>query len=73
MYKIDCPIDGCDKCFGTLESCRAHLNRKHKKNLSIMEKEEPELWKKARKPSKCTKDMPYHCESWKYSFCNTPG
>ena len=63
MYKFDCPFEDCDKCYGTLESTRCHLNRKHKKNMSVMETEEPELWKKTRKPSPCTEDQPYHCES----------
>lgn len=62
MYKVDCPIEDCDHSFGCLESLRRHLNVKHKKNLSVMEKKEPDLWKKARTPTPCTKDKPYHCE-----------
>ena len=63
LYKIDCPIEDCEESYGGLESLRRHLNKKHKKQLSVMEKEEPDLWKKSRTPTPCTKEKPYHCES----------
>ena len=39
-------------------------NEKHNKQLKVMEEKEPELWKRARKTASCTKEKPFHCESF---------
>ena len=39
-------------------------NEKHNKQLKVMKTKEPELWEKARKPKPCTKEKPFHCESF---------
>ena len=65
-HQVDCPI--CGKSYGMMESLRKHLNDVHKKKMRVMEKEEPELWKKARKPVPCSKDKQYHVKVEKNSL-----
>ena len=67
-HKLDCPCSGCKKSFGGLASLQQHMLQKHKIKMTDLKnsknKEDQEMYKKCRKPVRCTEDQPYYSISF---------